>query len=113
MTNQILSPYFLQYGIQFEEIVKLMNVCIIHEKRELYNLVQKNKTIKIFKLQEQIDIRKRDYLTLIINRKVAQGMIELCETLYYETQKHESIDWKKISKYLSKSIITKNDKSDS
>lgn len=100
MTKKILSPYFLQYGMQFEEIVKLMNVCIIHEKRELNELVQKNKGIKIFKLQEQIDLKKRDYFTLIVNRKVAQGMIELCETLYYETEKNEGIDWKKISKIL-------------
>ena len=100
MTKQLLSPYFLQYGIQFEEIVKLMNVCILHEKRNLFELVKKNKTFKVFRIQEQIDIKKQDYLSLIINRKVAQGMIEICETLYDETQKDESIDWKKIGKYL-------------
>jgi hypothetical protein len=86
--------------MQFNEIIKLMNVCIISEKRNLGELVKKNKTYKVFKIQEQIDIKKRDYLTFIVNRKVAETMVQLCEILYYETQKNEPIDWKKISKYL-------------
>ena len=113
MTKQILSPFFIQYGMQFEEIVKMMNVCILHEKRKLYELVQKNKTLKVFRLQEQIDIKKQDYFTLIVNRKVAQGMIKVCEILTEETEKTDPIDWAKLSKYLAhKNRITKETNGD-
>lgn len=109
MTKQILSPHFFQNAMQFEEIVKLMNVCILHEKRNLCELVQKNKGLKVFRIQEQIDIKKKDYFTLIVNRKLAQGMIEVCQVLGEECVKNEGINWKKIGKYLSdkgKSIPT-------
>ncbi len=107
MTKQILSPFFIQYGMQFEEIVKMLSVVIKSEKRRLGELVGKNKKLKVFRIQEQIDIKKKEYFSLIVNRKVSQGMIELCEILIKQTERTDPIDWVKISKYLSKSHVTK------
>lgn len=99
--NQILSPIFLQLGMQFNEMEKVFNVIIIAEKRRLKELVEKNKTRKIFKLQEQIDIKKEEYLHFILHRKTLQNMQEVCSILCELAQKSDPVDWKKISKYLA------------